>query len=221
MNRRLNFIVTFSAYPAFAALRSGRHLFPWLAVVLYLGGSLSVFAQGSLTPPGPPAPTMKKLDEVEPRTNLQASPAPAGVDTSNPNYHFIINQPGSYYLTSNLLVTKTNGIQINVEGVTLDLNGFQISRVTPTGYGIEIPTTSLHATVRNGTIRGFVAGIFGSAPGCAFRDLALTFCTNYGIRTGQGAILESCRASQNTGTAGIAAGWGATLSNCTATGNTV
>src|SRR3954471_15205057 len=183
--------------------------------------SVPAFSQGSLTPPGPPSPTMKKLDEVEPRTNLQASPAPAGVDTTNPNYQFVINQPGSYYLTSNLLVTKTNGIQINVEGVSLDLNGFQISRVTPTGYGIEIPTTSLHATVRNGTIRGFVAGIFGSAPGSAFRDLALTFCTNYGIRTGQGAILESCRASQNSGTAGIAAGWGATLSNCAATGNTV
>src|SRR6476646_3866759 len=55
----------------------------------------SAFPQGSLTPPGPPAPTMKKLDEVEPRTNLQATPAPAGVDTSNADYHFIINQPGS------------------------------------------------------------------------------------------------------------------------------
>src|SRR3954454_19252825 len=150
MNRRLNFIVTFSAYPAFAALRSGRHLFPWLAVVLYLGGSLSVFAQGSLTPPGPPAPTMKKLDEVEPRTNLQASIAPAGVDTGNADYHFIINQPGSYYLSANLLVTKTNGIQINAEGVTLDLNGFQISKINPDGNGIEISALGHRAAVRNG-----------------------------------------------------------------------
>src|SRR3954464_10199059 len=90
--------------------------------------SSSAFPQGSLTPPGPPAPTMKRLDEVEPRTNLQATPAPAGVDTTSPNYHFVINQPGSYYLSANLAVTKANGIQINAEGVTLDLNGFQISR---------------------------------------------------------------------------------------------
>src|SRR3982751_6295714 len=99
----------------------------------------SAFSQGSLTPPGPPAPSMKKLDEIEPRTNLQATPAPAGVDTANANYHFIINQPGSYYLSANLGVTKANGIQINVEGVTLDLNGFAISRASGTGgHGIEI-----------------------------------------------------------------------------------
>src|SRR3982750_3474281 len=91
--------------------------------------SFSAFSQGSLTPPGPPGLTMKRLDEVEPRTNLQAMPAPAGVDTTNPGYHFIINQPGSYYLSANLAVTKTNGIQVSAEGVTLDLNGFQIARV--------------------------------------------------------------------------------------------
>jgi hypothetical protein len=38
----------------------------------------SAFSQGSLNPPGSPAPTMKRLDELEPRTNLQATPAPAG-----------------------------------------------------------------------------------------------------------------------------------------------
>src|SRR5436190_10996063 len=152
----------------------------------------SAFPQGSLTPPGPPAPTMKKLDEVEPRTNLQASPAPAGVDTSNADYHFIINQSGSYYLSANILVTKTNGIQINVEGVTLDLNGFQISRVSPSGNGIEISGTSSRTTVRNGTIKGFLSGILGNAKACAFRDLAVTGCTSYGIFAGEAAVLESC-----------------------------
>lgn len=183
--------------------------------------NISAFSQGSLTPPGAPAPTMKKLDEVEPRTNLQATPAPAGIDTSNPSYHFIINQPGSYYLTANLLVTKANGIKINAEGVTLDLNGFQISRTTPGGYGIEIPFESWRATVRNGTISGFAAGILGNAPAGAFRDLAVTRCINFGIKTGNGSVLDSCRAAFNSGIAGIDAGWGTTLINCTATSNTV
>src|SRR4051794_10475242 len=81
-------------------------------------------AQGSLTPPaGAPAPTMKKLDEVEPRTNLQATPVPAGV-TRGQDYDFIINQPGSYYLSANLEAVHLNAIQINAEGVTIDLNGF-------------------------------------------------------------------------------------------------
>ena len=164
---------------------------------------------------------MKKLDEMEPRTNLQAIPAPAGVDTSNADYHFIINQPGSYYLSANILVTKTNGIQINVEGVTLDLNGFQISRVSPSGNGIEISDTSHRTTVRNGTVKGFLFGIHGNiAKACAFRDLAVTGCTSYGILTGPGAILESCRAHDNSGNAGIAAGQGSTLSNCAASSNT-
>src|SRR5256885_12829047 len=101
--------------------------------------SSSAFPQGSLTPPGAPAPTMKRVDEVEPRTNLQASPAPAGVDTTNPNYQFVINQPGSYYLSANIAVTKPNGIQINADGVTLNLNGFQISRASGSGGdGIQI-----------------------------------------------------------------------------------
>src|SRR5437763_11008128 len=101
------------------------------AAALFL--PLAAFSQGSLTPPGAPAPTMKKLDEVEPRTNLQATPAAVGVDTTNPSYHFIISQPGSYYLSANVLVTKANGIQISAEGVTLDLNGFQVSGVTAAG----------------------------------------------------------------------------------------
>src|SRR5437762_4881647 len=102
------------------------------AAALFL--PLAAFPQGSLTPPGPPAPTMKRLDEVEPRTNLQATPVPVGVDTTNANFQFVINQPGSYYLSANLVVSKANGIQVNAEGVTLDLNGFQISR-TSAGSG--------------------------------------------------------------------------------------
>src|SRR4051812_4802458 len=121
---------------------------------------LSAFSQGSLNPPGPPAPTMKKLDELEPRTNLQATPAPAGVDASNPNFQFVINQPGSYYLSANLAVTKANGIQINAEGVTLDLNGFQVSRGTGSGGdGIQISGSAHRFRLLNGSVQGFAMGI--------------------------------------------------------------
>lgn len=181
--------------------------------------SVSAFAQGSLTPPGPPAPTMKRLDEVEPRTNLQAASAP-GVDTSNADYHFTINQPGSYYLSTNLLVTKTNGIQINAEGVTLDLNGFQIFRNSASGTGVEITNPGHHATVRNGTIKGFARGIDGNSKACAFRDLTVIGCTSYGISTWIAATFESCRVHDNSGAAAINAGSGSVLNNCTATFNT-
>src|SRR6478736_7070443 len=73
-------------------MKTLRFLCPFVAAAAPLLLPLSAFPQGSLTPPGAPAPTMKRLDEVEPRTNLQASPAPAGVDTSNASYQFVINQ---------------------------------------------------------------------------------------------------------------------------------
>jgi hypothetical protein len=55
---------------------------------------MSIFAQGSLTPLGAPAATFKTLQQIEPRIDLQNAPGSA-VTTSNANYHFIINQPGS------------------------------------------------------------------------------------------------------------------------------
>ena len=201
------------------------------------------FAQGSLTPPGAPAPTMKRLDEIEPRLNLQASPAPAGVDTTDANYHFIINQPGSYYLSANLGVTKANGIKVNVEGVSLDLNGFEISRANALGgNGIEIVATAHRTSLRHGSIKGFLYGIntVGSASACSFRELRVGSCIGVGIVAGPSAVLDSCRAhdnfqqgiivgnsaslnnctvTRNAGSAGLQTGSGATLTNCTATLN--
>ena len=188
------------------------------AAVLLL--PLVAFPQGSLTPPGPPSPTMKKLDEVEPRTNLQATPAPAGVDTSNTDYQFIINRPGSYYLSANLVVTKANGIQVNAEGVTLDLNGFQISQASPSGNGIEILDAGSRTTVRNGSIKGFVVGISGgTAKACSFRDLAVAACASYAIYAGPSAVLDSCRVHDNAGLSAIFANPGSSLVNCTASNN--
>ena len=183
-----------------------------------------VLAQGPLTPPpGAPAPTMRTLDEVEPRINLQRTINPLPTDAS---YHYIINAPGSYYLSANLGVTKVNGIQINTEGVTLDLNGFEISRASGTGgNGIEIPATSHRACIRNGSLKGFAYGINspflspGYARACEFLNLGVSNCTFAGIYTGEASVLESCRAHGNSGSYGIFAGEGSSLANCTATNN--
>ena len=186
--------------------------------------ALTLFGQGSLTPPGAPSPTLKTLQQIEPRTDLQAPTLPPGVST-DANYHFIIDQPGSYYLSANLGVTKTNGIRINAEGVTLDLNGYQISRASGSGGdAIDIAGTSHRTSIRNGSVKGFAYGIsalFG--PGfpraCVFRDLTVSGCTNSGILAGEAAVLESCRAYDNSGPFGIRAENGSLLINCAASFN--
>ena len=186
----------------------------------------STFAQGSLTPPGAPATTMKTLQQIEPRIDLQNAPTSA-VTTSNASYHYIITQPGSYYLSGNISVTKSNGIQINAAGVTLDLNGFEIVRGSGTGgLGIEIGLAAHRARIFNGSVRFFGAGIQsaavdGETKACAVEDVTVANCSLGGIRLGRGARVDSCRVHDNSGSFGISVDDGSVVSNCTAHQNSV
>ncbi|MBK8478444.1 MAG: hypothetical protein IPL39_19800 [Opitutaceae bacterium] len=106
-------------------------------------------AQGSLTPPGAPAPTMKTLDQVEARI-----PLPAGARTTP----IMIAGPGSYYLTGDIMVDHDAAIMIVGRNVTLDLNGYTISTTCTDdpkrGFGIVVVSGSVDVTIRNGRIRG-------------------------------------------------------------------
>ena len=67
----------------------------------------------------------------------------------------IISSPGSYVLTSNILVSgSANGILIEAANVTLDLGGYAISCTNcGTGSGVIVYSTGTH--IMNGTITGF------------------------------------------------------------------
>jgi hypothetical protein len=126
-----------------------------LAAAFILHPSSFILAQGSLTPPGAPAPTMKTLDQLEARTPISTAP-------------FTIGTSGSYYLTGNLSVTTGNAIVINADNVTLDLNGFTLSSTAATdiGSGVSITNVRTNVVVRNGSIRGlttYSAGTFTKA----------------------------------------------------------
>ena len=173
--------------------------------------------QGTLTPPGAPAPTMKTLDQVEAR-----KPIPGGTSP------FTISTSGSYYLTGNITVASGDVITINASNVTLDLNGYTVATTsaTPLGTAIVIKTGVVRVTVCNGFIFGSGTTSAGNYSGGGFyngfaldtgiattdsvvaRDLTVSGCSNVGIGFNvpyaPGSIVERC-VVRNTGFRGIMA----------------
>ncbi len=135
-----------------------------LALILVLTLNVpwsSCFAQGSLIPPGAPAPTMKSLAQIEPRAAITNTGA------------VTLSKPGSYYLTTNISVAggaATNAITIAANNVTLDLNGFGITSTssTPAGAGIMITGSPTNITILNGFISSGVTETGGTYSGHGF-----------------------------------------------------
>jgi hypothetical protein len=180
----------------------------------------TAFAQGSLTPPGAPAPNMRTLFQIEPRTPISSAP-------------YTITRPGAYYLTANLTVTNGDGIDIDTNGVTLDLNGFGISSTAASanGDGIFLNGGLRNITIANGFIQGGVtnngSGVYsggGFAYGISYSGLApvntlvsrisVSGCLDYGIflNTGDSTVVESCTV-RTFGYYGIVA---STIKSCSA-----
>jgi hypothetical protein len=200
-----------------------------LLLTLNIQPTTSTFAQGSLTPPGAPAPMMKTLQQIEPRTPISALP-------------FTISAPGAYYIVTNMTgVAGANGVTISADNVDLDFGGFTLTGVANSLSGVGVPNNQINVSIRNGNIcnwgsyginaskassaqleqlmvssngaGGLVVGNTSSIGHCA----ALGNQGN-GISGGSGAIIAECVSSLNQGW-GISASNNSTLRNCVSTGN--
>ena len=160
-----------------------------LLPVALLLTSLPCAAQGPLAPPGAPTPTMKTLEQIEPRTPISS----AG---------YVITNSGSYYLTSNLTATAgQNGITVNADDVTIDLNGFTLTGFGATsGYGIYQASALRNLRVHNGKVvqwRGASkGGVYAEGKNNQFDHIQAATNT-YGIRSTASSRISDCSAYNN------------------------
>ncbi len=186
-----------------------------IPLLFAIGFQLSVLGQGSLTPPGAPAPTMKSLDQIEPRTPIAYE-------------EYVISSPGSYYLTTNLTGASAGspyGIWIASDNVTVDLNGFTIQGGSGSIHGIYIYGSHTNIIVRNGIITGWGGrGVDWNYPNSPPQNvvldhLAVSANAQDGIRTANGYVVSDC-SIQNNGAAGVlVAGSGSQIAGNTLFGN--
>lgn len=147
-------------------------------------------------------------------------------DMTGPPYE--ITNSGSYVLTENLVVTNAAvyGIDVQVDSVTIDLNGFTLQGPGANSeHGIYQASTLKNLTVKNGTVSKWAGahkwGLY--AYGSADRIKDVTACYNdRGMYSGAGSVLEGCIAVSNSAAGygyGIYTGDGSTISGCSAYDN--
>jgi hypothetical protein len=167
-----------------------------IALILALAVAPVALA-GDLTPPGAPAPTMKTLDQVEPRMPIGPLTTPGDADSV-----FRINRPGSYYLTGEVFGRAgERGIEIAASDVSIDLMGYTVRGVAGSLEGIRAVIGGANTRVVNGVIRdwdGLGVDLLNGF-NLAVSDLMIESNGAGGVALGQNGIATRCVVRNNDG----------------------
>lgn len=171
---------------------------PIVCLTVIFGFTSPALAGDLNPPPGPIGPTMKTLNEVEPRTVLLL-PSGGAAAARGPN-PIIISAPGSYKLGAGLLATTADaGIEIAASDVSLDLNGMVLDGADVGTDGIIVLGDQTNIAIFNGSLtRWTESGVDAStALGSQFWDLRISdfgsaSSSDDGLHAGTGATVSRC-----------------------------
>lgn len=154
----------------------------------------SIASAGSIQPPaGPIAPTMKTLQQVEPRLPLDQETAPGDADAL-----MKITNPGSYYLTANMTASAGRALlEIAASDVTVDLNGFRIQGAAGSLDGVFTSGAAVNVVIRNGSLASFGGdGVdASSAKNVRLENLRVRSVGGVGLKLGAESIASECEVS--------------------------
>ena len=157
----------------------------------------TVLAQGNLIPPGAPALTMRTLQQIEPRVDINKL---AGDATTVA----LISSPGSYYLTADLTGAAgkdTLRVASAAGRVTIDLNGFSLASTGADRSAIAIPAANDAVLIRNGIILAgsgtTTRAISGNGNRVVCEDLAIVGNTGVDLVVlSADAVVRRCRVAE-------------------------